>query len=70
MVPLAEHQAETPAHEVEGPEGPKPAASLCAARVALRGEYAKPEAWKQMVERPMAMAMQHLPKEGVAVAEP
>eukprot|EP00969_Alexandrium_andersonii_P117761 5208761-Alexandrium_andersonii.AAC.1 len=30
MVPLAEAQAEVPAHEVEGPEGPAPAASLCA----------------------------------------
>eukprot|EP00969_Alexandrium_andersonii_P074640 3292726-Alexandrium_andersonii.AAC.1 len=30
MVPLSKAQAEVPAHEVEGPEGPMPAASLCA----------------------------------------
>eukprot|EP00969_Alexandrium_andersonii_P336919 14892090-Alexandrium_andersonii.AAC.1 len=35
MVPLSEAQAEVPAHEVEGPEGPVPAASLCAVRISL-----------------------------------
>eukprot|EP00969_Alexandrium_andersonii_P316415 13978311-Alexandrium_andersonii.AAC.1 len=61
--------ARPPQHAIEGPPGPSASEALCALRVKVWRDLVSLEHWRAFCDRPMATAMQVLPKENVVVAE-
>eukprot|EP00969_Alexandrium_andersonii_P035901 1572670-Alexandrium_andersonii.AAC.1 len=63
VAPLGLNFSDIPCYDVTGPEAPPERGAATCLRLSIWKEYLKAAEWRAIRDRPVAVALQHLPKE-------
>eukprot|EP00969_Alexandrium_andersonii_P349307 15430745-Alexandrium_andersonii.AAC.1 len=63
VAPLGANLSDIPCFDVTGPEAPPERGTTTSLRLTIRKEFLKSEEWRSLRDRPLAVALQHLPKD-------
>eukprot|EP00969_Alexandrium_andersonii_P311852 13779849-Alexandrium_andersonii.AAC.1 len=63
VAPLGANLSDIPTFDVTGPEAPPERGVATSLRLTIWKEFLKADEWRALRDRPVAVALQHLPKE-------